>query len=322
MALPKAIQAQIEAADRLQNELSGEETGQPETGTETPPADPPIEQPVSRAEPVVQAQPQVPEETWERKYATLKGMYDAEVPRLYQQMREITTQVQSLVAENAQLKVQPQRVPEPVRQTPLITEKDTEAFGPDLLDVMGRMVEEKTIGIRTELATVKAENEQLKGRLGNVSERQVVSNKDLFEIGLTSRVPDWRTLNTDQGFLAWLQEVDEVYGIPRQVSLTSAYERFDADRVGAIFNAYKKQLAPAPNTPPKPTNAQELQRQIAPTRTRNAPTPVDTSAKPIWTQNQITKFYEDWRRGLVSNEDAARTEIEIHAAINEGRIRP
>lgn len=322
MALPKAIQAQVEEADRLQNELTGDETGDPETGAQAPNVDPPNVQPISQVEPVVQAQPQVPDEVWERKYNTLKGMYDADVPRLYAQMREMNTQVQTLIAENAQLKVQPQRAPEPSRQTPLITEKDTEAFGPDLLDVMSRMVEEKTVGIKTELAQVKAENEHLKGRLGNVSERQVVSNKDLFEIGLTGRVPDWRALNVDQGFMAWLQEVDEVYGIPRQVSLNSAYERFDADRVGAIFNAYKKLITPTTPAAPKPTNAKELQRQIAPTRTRNAPTPVDTSSnKPIWTQAQITKFYEDWRRGLVSNEDAARTEQEIHAAINDGRIR-
>src|SRR5579859_5843619 len=172
MALPKAIQAQVEEAERLQTQLAGDETDQPETGTQAPSAAPPIVQPISQVEPVVQAQPQVPEETWEKKYHSLKGKYDAEVPRLFQQMKEVNTQVQALIAENAQLKVQPQRAPEPVRQNPLITEKDQEAFGPDLLDVMGRMVEEKTVGIRTELATVKAENEQLKGRLGNVTERR------------------------------------------------------------------------------------------------------------------------------------------------------
>ena len=325
MALPKAVQQQLEEADRIVADINGEKTGEDSSETnpvdqqvdqnvltDPPPNDPPPDNTISQEA----KQPEVPEEKWAHKYHTLKGMYDAEVPRLHSQMREMQTQIQQLIADKAAVeatKVEQDQVVES-----LITEQDKEAFGPDLIDLIERATESKVSTLRSREADLMAEIKELKGQLGNVTERQVISDKDRFLVGLGQQVPDWETLNVDQGFLGWLQQVDPVYGVPRQAALSNAYESLDVTRVANIFKAYKQTL---PQTPAPSRAKQELQRQVAPTRTRSTTTPADGVNERIFTNQDIEQFYTDWRRGFYDEQEAADMEKQIHTAIAEGRIR-
>jgi hypothetical protein len=318
MALPRVIQEQVEQADAFIAQMTGQ-TDQTETAPQTdiepqPDPDTPT-QPVSQENEPKPAP--VPEETWERKYLTLKGMYDAEVPRLHSQMREMNQQVQGLIAEAATAKAQ-QPKPEPVTAKTLITEQDKEAFGSDLLDLIDRATEQKLAGNRDLEVQLRAEINELKGKLGTVTERQGVSDKDRYEATLGSQVPDWEAMNIDQGFLTWLAEVDPVYGVPRQYALTNAYESLDANRTATIFKQYKATLAPTQ----RPQANRELQRQVAPTRSHTSPAPTTSSAdKRLYTTSDIDSFYTEWRRGMIDEAEAVQIERDIHAAINEGRIR-
>ena len=316
MALPKAIQAQAEAADALVAQMNGEpaNTDTPPQNNEPPPADPPPDNPPQNVSPEPQPQPVVPEETWQAKFFTLKGKYDAEVPRLHAQVKELGTQVQQLLTENAAAKNQP-KAPEPAKT--LITEQDKEAFGSDLLDLIDRATEAKIAGFRDREAQLLEEVKQLKGNLGNVTERQVTSDKDRFLMTLSQQVPDWEAMNVDQGFLAWLAEVDPVYGLPRQAALNNAYESLDAARTANIFKQYKAMTAPA-----AAQNKPNLQSQVAPTRSRTSPAPATSSAdKRIFSQAEIAQFYDEWRRGYLDETKAVQLELEIATAISEGRVR-
>jgi hypothetical protein len=328
MALPKKIQQQVEAADELVAQLSGDETGDqqgnPEVPPEVPPEtsnnneqppDPPPVEPESKT--VSQEPPAVPESKWENKYHTLKGMYDAEVPRLHADLREMKAQMQQLLADKAEAEAKLAAKPEP--QKSLITEQDKEAFGPDLIDLIERATESKVSTFREREVELVNEIKQLKSQLGNVSERQVVSDKDRFLMGLSQQVPTWEQLNTDPGFLEWLQQVDPVYGLPRQAALTNAYEVFDVNRVAAIFRAYIELTAPKQT---QATPKQDLQRQVAPTRSRaSTPPAADVQNSKIYTQGEIEQFYNEWRRGYIENDEAVRMEKEIIAAISQGRVR-
>lgn len=325
MALPKAVQQQLEEADRIVADINGEKTGEDSSETnpvdqqvdqvvetDPPPNDPPPDNTISQEA----KQPEVPEEKWAHKYHTLKGMYDAEVPRLHSDLREMKAQLQQVIADKAAVeatKVEQKQVVES-----LITEQDKEAFGPDLIDLIERATESKVSTLRSREADLMAEIKELKGQLGNVTERQVISDKDRFLVGLGQQVPDWETLNIDQGFLEWLQQVDPVYGVPRQAALSNAYESLDVTRVANIFKAYKQTL---PQTPAPSRAKQELQRQVAPTRTRSTTTPADGVNERIFTNQDIEQFYTDWRRGFYDEQEAADMEKQIHTAIAEGRIR-
>jgi hypothetical protein len=316
MALPKAIQKQVDDADAFVAQMTGQ-TDNTETDPNLAPnpasAPEPPQLPISQ-EP--EPKPTIPEETWERKYLTLKGMYDAEVPRLHAQMREMNGQVQQLIAENATARVQ-QTVTQPSTAKTLITEQDKEAFGSDLLDLIDRASEQKVAEFRSQNAHLVSRIEELQGKLGNVTERQVVSDKDKFLANLSAQVPNWETLNIDQGFLAWLAEVDPVYGLPRQVALTNAYESLDANRTAIIFNQYQGKVAPMQQKP-----SQQLQSQVAPTRSRASPAPATSAGdKSIWSQDQIANFYNEWIKGHLDQAEAERIEKDINAAYAEGRIR-
>ena len=319
MSLPRAVQQQVEDADALVAQLNGTQPVNPDTGepivTEPQPEPEPQPQPVSQ-EP--EPKPAVPEETWEQRYHSLKGKFDAEVPRLYAQVREMNDQIKTLIAENAVAKAQTSQ-PEPAPAKTLITEQDKEAFGPDLLDLIDRATEAKVSEFRTREQKLTDQIAELQGKLGNVTERQVVSDKDRYESSLSTAVPDWQALNVDQGFLSWLAEVDPVYGMPRQFALNNAYEALDAARTATIFNQYKKSLAPAPAAS---TNRADLQRQVAPTRSRTSPAPTNPNMdKRTYNQQDIDSFYSEWRRGFIDEAEAVQIEKDIHAAINEGRIR-
>jgi hypothetical protein len=328
MGLPKAVQRAVEEADELVAQISGDKTVEnqdpppdpPPTETEPqdpPPDPPPAEPPQQTVSQEPPAAKDVPESKWESKYHTLKGMYDAEVPRLHAELREMKSQVQQLVADKAAAEAKAATAPEP--QKSLITDADKEAFGPDLIDLIERATESKVSTFRAREAQLVDEIKQLKSQLGNVSERQVVSDKDRFLMGLSQRVSDWEQLNTDPGFLEWLQQVDPVYGLPRQAGLNSAYEAFDVARVATIFETYKQLTAPK-QTQQRPK--QELQRQVAPTRSRvSTPPAADAQNQKIFNSREIEQFYDEWRRGFIDNDEAVRMEKEIHAAIAEGRIR-
>lgn len=332
MALPKAVQQQLEEADRIAADLSGEKTGEGSSETnpnnqqsdppaepqvppqDPPPSDPPPDNTVSQET----KQSDSSDEKWAHKYHTLKGMYDAEVPRLHSELREMKAQINQLVADNAELK-EAKSVEVPTAAS-LITDEDKEAFGPDLIDLIERATEAKVATLRANEADLKSQIKELKGQLGNVSERQVVSDKDRFLASLGQQVSDWEQINVDPGFLNWLQEVDPVYGIPKHVALNNAYENFDVARVATIFKAYKQTLAPAAPAPQQ-NRQQELQRQVAPTRTRTTSQPDDNMDKPMFSNRDIEKFYSDWRRGYYTDDEAASMEQQIHAAIAEGRVR-
>ena len=332
MALPKAVQQQLEEADRIAAELGGEKTGEgsSETNPNNQQSDPPVEPQVPPQDPppsdpspdntVSQEtkQPDVPDEKWAHKYHTLKGMYDAEVPRLHSELREMKAQLQQLAADNAELK-EAKTAPAPTAAS-LITDEDKEAFGPDLIDLIERATEAKVATLRATEAELRSQVKELKGQLGNVTERQVMSDKDRFLVGLGQQVSDWEQINVDPGFIEWLQEVDPVYGIPKNVALNNAYENLDINRVANIFKAYKQTLAPAA-PPPVQNRQQELQRQVAPTRTRTTSQPNEGMDKPIFSTQDIEKFYSDWRRGYYTDDEAASMESQINAAVAEGRVR-
>ena len=314
MSLPNAIQQQVEEADRIAAELDGmqPEPGTLVTGEQLNTSDPnPLN---TQPEPLEQTKPVSTDEDakWEQRYRTLQGMYDAEVPRLHAQTKELNKQLEILDSEMQVLKTQ--KAVE--REKAAITEKDREDFGPDLIDLIERAAEAKVDTLRAREAELVGQINSLHEQLNNVSQRQVVSDQDAFLARLSAKAPVWQALNTDSGFLNWLKEVDPVYGIPRQYALTSAYEALDDTRVAAIFNAYGGTATPATQSA-----AQELQRQTSPSRSRSAPAPADTQNLRVYSNRDIEQFYAAWRRGEYSDEVAARIENDIQAAMAQGRIR-
>lgn len=325
MSLPKQVQAQleeIEAYDRAMQEQNPESA----EGTETPPEQV-EEQPVAQPETAPVQEPEAPkpevptvdeDSTWERRYKALQGKFNAEVPRLHSEVKELKSQLNMAISKLEDIgKAQTAKAEEPER---LVTDSDVEAFGSDLIDVIDRKAREvarQMVG--TEMAELKAENQKLLEELSGVAERQSSNDRRTFFADLERLVPDYEALNVDDGFLEWLAESDPLSGMARQDYLTDAYHRFDVNRTAALFNTYKSLLAPAPAK----QVAKNLARQVAPDTSKVSMDIPSQSASRIWTNAEIESFYRQVQQGKFRDSPAeqVRIEAEIDLAVAEGRIR-
>lgn len=306
MSLPKSIQMQADRADQM---LAANNPPVPPVGDTQ--GNQPVVADQESSGPVANA---AEEATKDARYQTLAGKYNAEVPRLAQQVKETQAAMQSLLQENERLRTSLQPAAKPVQ---IVTDSEKEAFGPDLVDLMERVAKSSSAPAFADAEQIRKDNEQLRQQLSAVQEQQAISSKDRFVRDLTTAVPDWQSVNADNGFLRWLGETDPVYGLPRQKGLDHAYGNLDVLRVAHIFEAYK-----ALSGTPARTIQQELQSQVAPTSSRGSVVPITDSLQgKIWTQPEIAQAYTDVRRGSLHGDAADRIMKDIDAALSEGRIR-
>lgn len=310
MPLPKSVQAQVEAADAMLAEMNKPAEAQvpPDAPSDTPAPEPALaeQQPAEQTAPEsAPAANTIPPDVWEHKYRTLQGLFNAEVPRLQSQVKELTRQIQEMA-----------QAPKPAEQEkpkPSADPQDVEAFGKDLVEMVQRTAE-RTFG--QVAASVMDRITQLENALKGTSQTVNMTVEQAFFDRLTRLVPDWESINADKAFLTWLGEVDPVYGQPRQAALTAAEQSLNADRAAAVFNAWKSQTATTKPVQPS------VDKQVSP-RAAASSAPAPQAEKPVITQAQITQFYADVAKGHYRGREAEATKLEqaINQALAEGRVR-
>jgi hypothetical protein len=169
-----------------------------------------------------------------------------------------------------------------------------------------------------------------------------VSANDRMHEFMAERLAQWAAINNHPDFIAWSRLPDVFSGAIRQTLMQDAWNKGDGPRVEAFFRGFIAeqsaldpqwaQLAPAaPVQQPQPRpngngSAAPAQPRVtleslaAPGRARSAPPqPAD---KPVYTQQQILKFYTDVATGRFGGTEADRAAIDadIIAAQHEGRI--
>jgi hypothetical protein len=319
MALPRQVEAQLKELEEIEKQLAAQQNPQATPEEPAPQQAQPAE-PTQNIEPVAPQpevkpekpiEPEVPEETWQQKYKTLKGMYDAEVPRLHSDVRELRSQMDKFQkAAEA-----PKPEPKPVKSEKLVTDADVQAFGEDLIEVQRKVAREVASEFRGELDAMKAENEKLREQLTTTGTQ--VSEAS-FEQRLYRMVPDFQAVNADDRWIGWLNEVDPLLRAPRKSVAQDAFNRGDAEAVAHYIGMFKASVAPAEQPSDK---AAELEKQIQPNRSASN-APVSQQAK-TYTDSQIQKMFqksvEMSSRG--QREEAMKLEAEIDAAYRENRVR-
>ena len=308
--LPKQVQKQSEAVQELYKELNSEQA-QDESADVKEDADS-VEEQAVQSEPQEQvAEDNQEEETVEQRYKTLQGMYNAEVPRLHAEKRDMANRVSQLEQLLAGMQ-QPKTEPVPKAEAPkLITDADVEEYG-DSIEVMRRVSKEET----------SAAEQKLK-QLEQVAANQVKTSEQAFWSELSTTVPDWRDMNDNQDFQNWLLEIDPLTGISRQTYLEDAQRNLDVGRVSNFFNAWKENNGDMSNAQPnrKAQASVELERQVSPGKGKSTGKPQSNSSK-TYSPNDIKSFFDDVRIGNYKGKEEERDRIErdIFAAQREGRI--
>lgn len=317
--LPSAVQRQVEAAEALLSQQS-----QPETAVEQ--AQPPLEQvvePAQQVEPTAQATAQEPPaqpqaENWEHKFKTLQGIFNSEMPKLQQQNKELNSRLQDALDRMEKLAVRQEHQEQQAQQKSKVDPKDVDDFGQDLVDMVQRVAQASLAGVAAKVDGVvsgfESRLKSLEDAIQGTTKAVAQTAEQAFFDRLTKLVPDWEAVNKDQAFLSWLGTVDPVYGAPRQAALDNAQRSGSAERVAAVFNAFK-------STQPQPAKKDALEKQVSPKAAASAP--VTPQGKPVLTQKQVSDFYNDVGKGKYRGRDAEMQRLEaiINEAIAEGRIR-
>lgn len=336
--LPKAVQQQAAEADKLLAEMAP----QPPVEGETPPAGetppvvtPPAEgtppegetPPVEGETPPVETPPVVtpPVDTWEQRYNTLQGKYDAEIPRMAQSMSDLKAEIKYLKGklESAEKFIAQPAVKDP---TPPPTNPKLEEFKkdyPDIYDYVQEIVKNQTPPASPQM------EEQVK-RLTEVTQQ---SAADRFYDSLTTAVPDWVATNKDPKFAEWLQIEDPYTGLTKYELLAGAYQNMNAKVVSNFFKDYKKTLEPEnppATTPPPATPAPgtgktvvDKGKYVAPATVKGSAPPAGTSqSTTIYPKSEIDNFYKQSALGRLrlTPEQKQAKEMEYWKAASESRV--
>jgi hypothetical protein len=334
VALPEQIRKQTEAVQELYKQLNSEEGGeaQADAGSSAESMQADESSDAQTAGPSVAsehkpADERVSEETILQKYRTLQGMYNAEVPRLHSQNKEMQQRVQQMEQLLASLSAQRSASEQPVVRETLVTQQDQEEYG-ESIDIMRKVSREELIPVAQRLGKIEQMLQQMQTsvvpQVQAVAKQQAVSAEQQFWSELTAYVPNWRDVNDNQDFQSWLLDIDPLTGIARQTYLDDAQRSLDAGRVANFFRTWLEmtgQAAVAQSTG-RVSVSSELEKQVSPGRSRSAAAPQSSKSK-TYTPEDIRKFFEDVRTGKYKGREPERDRIErdIFSAQRENRIQ-
>lgn len=340
MALPEQIRKQSEAVQQLYKQLDGGENNGTDTSVAdaTPaPSNPSADEntaPERIAQSAGSTEQKAPDakteddpnsETYAQKWKTLQGMYNAEVPRLHQQNREMQQRLHHMEQLLANLSAQPVAQQSSAQVEKFVTEKDVEEYG-ESIDMMRKVTREELGAAAQRIAQLENVIRQMQAnvvpQVQAVVQRQQMSNEQQFWSDLSRNVPNWKDVNDNQQFQNWLLEADPLTGITRQTYLEDAQRSLDAVRVANFFRAWLEITGQASVAQPnRNAAASELERQVTPGRSKNTGAPASNTAK-TYSPSDISKFFNDVKQGKYRGREAERDRIErdIFSAQREGRI--
>lgn len=332
MALPKQVQAQADALEQFEQQVAAARAANEPKQDEPPdpPKDPEGSAPAPAPAPAPTEAPKPTDDdssTWRQRYLSLQGQYNSQVPALQQQVQTLTESVAQLTQ---QLKTKEAPAPASEPEAELVTKKDVDAFGEDLVDLARRIAKEE-FGKREskylkQIEALQGQLAEAKGQVGEVVESTAKSANERFFEALDARIPGWDTVQGTAECQEWLGTRIPGTTATWDMALKDAATRRDVKTVLEVFEVFfEKHPALNPNKPPAPAPSaakQELQRQVAPSKS-SASTPT-ANTKRTYTgaeyQTESMRLLRLMQKGQA--EEAGRLEAELNAALAEGRVTP
>lgn len=294
MALPKAVQAQEDAANAFLDggEQPANKVNTSEQAHQQPaqPAIPQIPEAQPEAAPVGNTDQTAEIEALKHQMAVLNGKYQAEVPKLAEQNR-------TLREENETLKGQLQEKAA-VTDMSEAMEALSEFLDQPQIEAMQKVINGQ---IAAAVAPLNQAVETAQQEVVTTRQNTQEQAKSTFYTNLQAWAPNWKQLNKDAGFDAFLKNTARDGKALSQV-IGEKFSVFDAAGVAAIFNEYSNKAGVDP-----------LADQIMPGRSQGGHTQ-ETNQPQNWTGEMIDELYAKQRRGLVTAEQVAEAEAQFIGA--------
>ncbi len=252
-------------------------------------------------------------ELYKNKYLTLKGKYDAEVPTLHTELKELKENIFGKIEELS--KSNASQDAEETPEADDFEENFREEFGDDLINFIDKYIQKK---IKPQLEEAVKPVEQ---KVQSVEDSQIASAKDEFAQYLTDNVKgDWESAKDDPAFIEFLQK-PEPSGLYTYGDLMAMYnENWDHEKMAKVFNIYYGDGEKAPKEESKPkSEPPQKEAIVAPSRQTQHNVPEPTDGK-IWTEESMNQFYKDDRAGKFSPEESVQLWDDLLSAAAEGRI--
>lgn len=283
------------------------DTGPVAAPVDQPPADtntPPPAAPVAPA-----ANPSTDIAAMEAKLRSMEGRF----AHLNSQNQAYLSQINDL---QDHIQILTNTLVEKSAEEPDTTDKDKEEYGPELVEMVNRQASKRVKELERTVA-------KLETQLGDVNNKTAKLDQAGFNAAMDARLPNWREINSNAEFMAWLQQEDGFSGETKHKLLTTAYQARNVDRVLKFFNGFISEVvAPARAEPTKPEQGLDLASLAAPGKARTAATNTGPSEKPSITRQQIKTFYDDSAAGKYRNrpEEYKKMEALIKQAMLERRV--
>ena len=334
MALPKQVQKQLDEVEELEKQLEAQseeveaksEVKKKKTSKKAKAEDTevevtddePIEEPVAvEATPADDSKEEV-SESFKQKYATLRGKYDAEVPRLHQQVKELTDQMNAIREEaEAAKKAEAEK---PKEKVSYVTDADREEYGDDLIDFQRRVAKEASQEYEDRFEQQAKVIEKLQQQISN-------TGSQVGEVGFTQKlnalVPGFDQLDNDERWVAWLNEYDPMTRGPRRDQAQSAFNSGDAEAVAHYVGLFRESInEPVANG--KSDRQTELEKQVTPSRSASTVTNKSSSKDSrVYSEKELNNAWTKIRTLNTQGkyDDAEKLEAELTAAYMEGRVK-
>jgi hypothetical protein len=305
------VQRELDAAQTLHSDLYG--------AKETPPADPPAAEVVEPAPAVTPEPTPAPvSDPFEQKYKVLQGKFDAEVPRLHAQLKDRDTMLQQMSDRLAALEKKPE--PETTAEA-LVTEKDAEDFGADLVDMARRAAREEFKSESKALLTaIDKRFEALQVNLGAIQKQVVESESDKFWGRVQAMVPDWASVDADPSWVEFLDMRIPGTRKTRRQEAAEAIAAGDPEPIKELVDLWRPPVAANKQAEQKQQNQKDLQRQVAPSTAKSS-APAPNAANRLWLGPEYEAAFSQKTAQTLAPDALATLQAEANAALNEGRVR-
>jgi hypothetical protein len=290
-------------------------------------ADPQPPQATTEVDPAA-PEPQTPpntkddELTYKQRYKTLEGKYRAEVPRLAQEVKQWKEAALSATAKSKELEERIAALE--LEKRPKI---DTEAIERLEAEVPGSGKVLNQV-IADYEARINDLSKKLAGMSPSVTEpTQNVDIAELkrkqFDTDMRSLgVPDWRDIDNDEEFHAWLGGTIPYTRITRAEAVMKAAREYDAETAAQIFLDYKKVKVPvAPTKTEEELEAerqQKLTKQVVPKTGAAPPAKTRVSAQSQYTRDDYTRFMRESSKDRFNPANwGGKTEEQVEAMFDK-----
>ena len=299
MTLPKSVQAQIDKADSLYQEAYGTQEEAPEAASE-PEQEAEQQEPEASTTQTAEKQPENQEDEsrdalyWKHRFQVLQGKYNAEVPALREEIRNLKQQIE----QQSQATDKANELADTISSQ--LTDDELELLGPELVQVIQKLVGKGD----------QSEVEQLKQEVNSLKQSEQEHAEAEFWAVINSRIPDWQQLQSTPEAQQWLAAFDAMTGATRNQLLQQAQQNLNAYQVVEIFNQLRQATTGnASRVPAEKVTPRQSRASGGPKPQGNA-----------WTREAITQFYRDKTTGKYSDDEAALLEADLFKAQVEGRV--